>query len=257
MKWIVFRQLIFKELILFRKGFWGKIFDITMLLGTNMVVFGYFMPQLGVGSSYGPFILIGAISTFGFFDIIGRVGSMIADIEGSRTIYYSLTLPISSRMLFSTIALNWATHTFLLTLPLFVIGKLFLWNSFDLTAISYWRLIIIFTTVNLFHGFFALLITAVFHKINNLGRLWFRVINPIFMFAGYFYSWADVQKFSPLFSKIILINPLLYCVEGMRAAALGQDGYLPFWVCVLVVWLFICLSAFIGIRKLKRWLDCI
>jgi len=250
-------QLMRKDLTQFRRGYKGKFFDTCFLLFTNLIVFGYFMPQVGVSTSYGPFILIGAIASFGIFDIIGQVGELIFDIEGERSITFTLALPIPSWVVLSQLALKWALNTFLLCVPLFFIGKLILWTRFDLTQISLWRTLIIFPSICLFFGFFSLWITGIVRKIDSLSSLFLRLINPIFMFGGYFFTWKDITVLSPILSYILLINPMIYVMEGLRAACLGQEGYLPFWICCCVLWIFTLTLGAHGIRLLKRRLDCV
>src|SRR3990167_4023553 len=96
----VIGQLLKKDLLSLRREFVKKFLETCFLLFTNCIVFGYFMQEMGVGTGYGPFIIIGAISIFGIFEVIGKVSEMLVDLEGEQTITYNLTLPISSAGLF-------------------------------------------------------------------------------------------------------------------------------------------------------------
>ncbi len=253
----VMAQLLRRDLISYKRGFLGKLFDTAFLLFTNLVVFGYFMSQYGLGGSYGPFILIGAIATFGFFDVVGKVYELISDIEGERKISYTLTLPISSRMVFIYIAIYWAINSALITLPLFFVGKLILFEQFDLAKISLVRLIPMFITINLFYGFFSLWLSSILKNLGEVAALWIRVVNPLWMFGAYFYAWSAIYALSPMVAWIDLINPLVYVVEGMRAASLGQEGFIPFWICFCALWIFILIFSSSGIRRLQKRLDCV
>jgi len=246
-----------KDLRQFRRLYPSKSFDTCFLFFTNIIVFGYFMPELGVPASYGPFILIGAIASFGLFDIIPQVGELIFDIEGDKKITFTLAMPIPYWIVFGQLAIKWALNTFLLCIPLFLVGKLILWKEFDLTKINYFQLILMYPTVCLFFGFFSLWLTAVLKKIHNLSSLFLRVINPIFMFGGYFFSWHASFELSPIIAYVILINPLIYVMEGMRAATLGQMGYLPFWNCFFALWGFILILGTYAIFGLRKRLDCV
>ncbi len=253
----IFLQLISKDLAQFRRIFAGKLFDTCFLFFTNVAVFGYFMPKLGLSDGYGSFILIGAISSFGLFDTIGQVGEIIFDIEGDRTITFTLSLPLPSYMVFMQLALKWALQCFLLCVPLFLIGKLILWEGFDLGLISLGKLILIFPTVCLFYGIFSLWLVGVITKINSIASLFLRFINPIFMFGGYFFTWQASYELSPIVAYAILINPMIYVMEGMRAACLGQQGYLPFWYCLAALWGFILVLGSHAVRRLRHRLDCV
>lgn len=253
----IFLQLMRRDLAQFFKVYPGKFFDTCFLFFTNVVVFAYFMPKLGVPTTYGSFILIGAITSFGLFDTIGQVGEIIFDIEGDRKITFILSLPIPSYLVFAQLALKWAVNNFLLCIPLFFIGKILLWNSFKLTNISFFKVILMFPTACLFFGFFSLWLTGVIQKIQSIASLFLRFINPIFMFGGYFFTWQSSYELSPYIAYAILIDPMIYAMEGMRAACLGQEGFLPFWYSFFVLWAFIITLGIHGITKLRQRLDCI
>lgn len=253
----IFLQFMRKDLIGFRRIYLGKFFDTCFLFFTNVVVFGYFMPQLSSDLSFGTFILIGAIASFGLFDIIAQVGELIVDIEGDRTIQFNLSMPMPSWVVFGQLAIKWALNNFLLCTPLFLLGKLLLWNQFDLGKIQLGKLLLIYPTVCLFFGIFSLWLTASIKKLKNLSSLFLRFINPLFMFGGYFFTWQASFELNSLLGYALLVNPMIYVMEGMRSASLGPEGYLPFWTCFATLWGFNILLAWIGISKLKKRLDCV
>lgn len=256
-KFHVVLQLIKRDLVRYKRNFWSKLIDTASILVTNLIVFGYLMAHYGLGGSYGPFMLISAIASFGFFDTVGKVSELISDIEGDKTISYTLTLPIPSWLVFFYIGIWWSINSILVTIFLFPMGKLILFQNFDLSQINFLHLLLIYISTNLFYGFFSLWLTSLLKNMGNVGNLWVRVINPILMFGAYFYSWKAVFEVSPVFAWIDLLNPMVYIMEGMRAAALGQAEYLPFWVCLPVVWFFIIIFAVRGISRLQNRLDVV
>ena len=254
----VFYQMLSRELLIFRRQYVGKAFDCTFMFFNFVLVFGYFLPRASSGPAWGPFMYVGSLATFGLMEAVNaRVAETISDINGDRTINYLLTMPIPSSLAFMAKAVSWAVIVFLLALILFPVGKLVIFNQFDMRQVSYGKLALMYCTLNIFYGFFALWLSGVFQKINDLGRLWCRVINPVFMFGAFFYSFKDAYQFSPLIARITLINPMVYITEGMRAAMLGQEGSLNFWLCLGVTWGFIIACGLHGIARLRRTLDCV
>ena len=253
----IFFQFIRKDLTGFRRIYFGKFFDTCFLFFTNVIVFGYFMPQLGVESTYGSFILVGAIASFGLFDIIAQVGELIFDIEGDRTINFSLSMPVPSWVVFIQLAVKWALNTFLLCVPLFIVGKLLLWDQFELSHIHWGKLLLIYPTTCLFFGVFSLWLTSIIKKLKSLSSLFLRFINPLFMFGGYLFTWQASFELNSLIGYLILCNPMIYVMEGMRSATLGPEGYLPFWNCFFALWAFNIGLGWIGISKLRKRLDCV
>lgn len=250
-------HLICRDLRVFRTEFLGKLINTALLLFTTIVIFGYFLPSYGLESDYGSFLLIGVIAGFGFFEVMGKVSVMMADMEGDKTILYLLCLPIPSWMVFCYFAISWALLSSLLSLIMFPIGKILLFKEFSFSHFNFFELPLIFILSNLFFGFFALWLSAILKNMSSLTNLFVRVINPMYSFGGWWYSYAAISKLYPTLGYLHLMNPLLYVMEGMRAATLGQQGYLPFWVSFSALLGFTTFFAWDAIRRLQRRLDCV
>lgn len=251
----IFKQLVFKDLILFFRSFKDKFIDLTIMLALNVIVFGYFMP--GLPATYGTFILVGAIASFGFFEVVGKVGLLITDLEGDRTINYKLILPIKPWLVLCSQAVAWAIEAAIVNILLFPLGKLLLFSRFDLSQICLYKLLPIILVSNLFFGFFALWTTSMLKGgVRGLQHLWIRFISPIYFFGCYFYTWKSAYSMSPIIGYLSLLNPMVHAMEGARSAVLGTNDYLPFYFTLLSLMGFTVLFAWDSIRRLKIKLDC-
>jgi ABC-type polysaccharide/polyol phosphate export permease len=251
-----FYALLQRELYLFRKKFWSQWIDLSCILAVSLIVFGYVLTSMGMAHSYGVMIFIGAISSFGLFEITWRATVLAQDIT-DKTITNFLVLPTSCSSYFLSIAVSWGLCSSIVSLCLFPVGLFLLWNFIDLFHICIWRFFLIFLSGNFFYGCFAIWVASLVTSLRNTTWLWSRVINPIFMFGGYFYNWEDVYHFSYILGYLHLINPLIYILEGTKASLLGPSQYLPFWICTVMVWIFATSLLGDGIRRLKKRLDCI
>jgi len=249
-----FFQLVGRELKLFFQDFFNRFLDISLVLITWVIVFGYLMEQSGLDSSYGVFVLVGLLSSFGLFETLWRATLLAQDMSDKKLSNF-LVLPLPSWLVFVSIAFSWALSTGILTLCLFPVGKLLLWKSFHLSEIAPMRFCLMFVLSNLFYGVFALWIASLVTSLRNSSWLWTRVVNPLYMFCGFFYTWQSVYELSPWIGYLHLVNPLLYILEGTKACMLGQAGYLPFGICVfvIIVWIIFCLVD--AIRRCKRRLE--
>lgn len=252
-----FVQLVRREATVFIKDFLGKFIDAAILLVTTVIIFSYFMPEFGLDKAYGSFILIGAVASFGFFENVSRVITIVADISGDKTISYMLTLPVPSWMVFCSLAVGWACCSSLLTLLLFPLGKLILMSGFDIGKALSFSFALMFITANLFFGFFSLWLAGCIKNMRRISSLWVRVVTPIYMFGGYFYSWESAFGISTVLGWVSLINPMVYVMEGMRGIFLGQEGFISLWICIGVLWAFIVFCAWDGTRRLRKRLDCV
>ena len=213
------------------------------------------MPKMN--ESYGAFIALSAIAIFGFFEVVGRVVEVLSDIEGSCAIKQNLIMPLKAWQLFVYTASIWGLYSLLLSLPQILITKAVLGSNFALSTIHWPKFALALVIGNLFHGFFALWLVAVIRKMQHTASIYFRVVNPLFMFSAYFSSWGLVFEKAHWLGLLTLINPLVYLNEAVHAAALGQEGFLPYWNCVGMLCLFILVLGVVAIKKLKTRLDCV
>ena len=249
-----FFHLVGREMHLFFNEFFSRFIDIAFVLITWVIVFGYLMQGSGLKSSYGAFILIGAIASFGLFETIQRATLLAQDVTDSKITNY-LILPIPSYYVFVSIAISWAVSTGILTILLFPLGKLILWNQFNLSNFSIIKFLLIFVFSNLFYGFFALWVSSMVMNLRNVSWLWCRVVNPLYMFCGFFYSWKSAYAISPVIGYLHFFNTLIFILEAAKASVLGQTGFLPFWPCLFALFGFIGFFAFDAIRRFKKRVD--
>ena len=250
-------QLIRRDFTIFKWSVTAKFIDTSLHLFTSVVVFGYLLQSYGLRPDYGAFVLSGILATFGLFEVIGKVSQTLADLEGNNTTLYILGLPIPSSLVFFYIGISWALQSFLVSLLLIPIAKLFLLSRLTLGNISWLQLLLISFVSNVFFGFFALWLASLLRGMRSISQIYSRVINPLYMFGGAFYSWLTLYSLSHSIGLMTLINPLVYVIEGMRAAILGQEAYIPFWYSFTALFFFSGLFMFDSIRRFKIRLDCV
>jgi len=251
---ICFLELVRRELYLFFREFKGRMIDMVINMVTWVVVFGYFMSDLGLQSSYGALVLVGVIASFGLFETVFRATALSEDVFDKQVSNF-LVLPMPSSWFFIAISVAWAISSGILSISLLPIGKVILWNKFDLSKFSAFKFCTIFVIGNLFYGFFALWLSSLVVNLRNSSWLWNRVISPLYMFCGFFYSWQNAYDIAPWVGYLHLLNPMIYILEGTKAAVFGQEEYLPFWICAFATLVFTLFFYVHSIRKLKKRAD--
>ncbi|NGX31706.1 MAG: hypothetical protein K940chlam8_01082 [Chlamydiae bacterium] len=252
-----FLQILKKDILQSTRDYFSKLFDMGLVFTTNALVFAYFVPMMGSSSSYGPFIVVGAICTFPLFSAIGRAAEMIMDLQADRTITHTLILPIKPSLVFFEIVTNWTLNSIMLSLPLFVFAKIILVNKFLFSQIHFFQLIMMMLAAHFFFAFLSLFLSSIIKGMKNMGSIYFRYINPMFMFGCYFFSWEGSFKLSKVIGYLVLINPMTYVLEGTRAAIMGQSGYINVWICFFMLCFFNALLFGFTVRNLKKRTDCV
>jgi ABC-2 type transport system permease protein len=86
-------------------------------------------------------------------------------------------------------------------------------------------------------------------------NMWARRLNILLCFSSVFYPWKQVSALMPWMGRLLLLNPLTYITEGMRAALLTEADYLPLIICIPVTLFFICIDCWRLSRGIQRQLD--
>jgi ABC-2 type transport system permease protein len=84
----------------------------------------------------------------------------------------------------------------------------------------------------------------------HIGLMFSMVMTPMIFFGCTYYPWSALSKF-PILQKIVLINPLAYASEGLRATLVPQFPHLslPFILAALVT--FDVLLLVVGLRQFR------
>jgi len=251
----VFWELLKTDFYVYRQSMVDWVINTIIWASCTIISFAYIFPIAGMTKDFAVFVAVGTVISCIYWDIWSTSYTFIADLEGERTIDYSLTLPLPNYLVLTKYIVSYAIKgglPALITLPL---AKLFLWNSMSFHNFSILKFTIIFLLSAIFMGSFSLFITSRISRMTQIENIGLRFLFPIWFFGGSNYSWKMIEGVAPTMAKINLINPLIYPMEGIRVAVLGQPGYINFFVCVLMTIFFTILFGFMGINKLKNRLD--
>jgi ABC-type polysaccharide/polyol phosphate export permease len=252
-----FWQLLKTDLIIFKQHLITNIINCFVWLSISIIVFAYIFPNLGMEKGFAGLWLAGSLATWAIFEAWPSTITFLTDIEGNNSISYQLSLPIPSWMIFAKRALGYAINTMATGLMILPIGKLLLWNRVNFTDFSIMKFLIIFITMNIFANTFSHFLITLVHDIHSIEKAFIRIMFPMWFLGGANFPWHVINKMSPILGKIILANPFIYMMEGIRVAVLGQENFLPFWYSITALLLFTALFGLISIKRLKKRLDFI
>lgn len=253
----VFWQMLKSEFIVINKNVINEIIDVLIWVSFSAFVFSYIFPQLGMSKDFGALVLVGAIVSLNLFDIWGTATNIHSDIEGNRTLTYFFTLPIPSWTYFLQKAFAQTYKVSIMSLFIIPTGKIILQDRLDLSNFSFLKYFLMFVTINICFGLFAIFMVSIVANLKRINSVWVRVLFPLWFLGGAEFPWVKTVEVSKKLAYTLLANPILYGMEGIRAAALGQQQYLNYWICLGVLWIFgITFGAF-GIKKMLKRLDTV
>jgi len=85
----------------------------------------------------------------------------------------------------------------------------------------------------------------------HIGLMFSMVLTPMIFFGCTYYPWSALDKF-PILQKIVLINPLAYASEGLRASVVPQFPHIPTGYTLLALALFDGLLLAFGLRQFHK-----
>lgn len=251
----VFKELICSDLVIFRQTLVDKCIDLTIWVVLTILVTSYIMPYFGLAADFGMFQLGGVLAAIGLFEVYSSAVDLVSDFEGDRIINYRLTLPIPSWLAILSKAAYFFIVYSVLTILMVPIGKLCLWNQFDLMQVNYLKFPLAIIFQNAYYACFGLWAGSVIANMSKLGSVWARFIFPMWFMGGFQFSWQALHAVSPVVAYVNLINPMIYITESTRASMLGQTGYINFWLCLLAIGVFIIACFALALRNLRKRLD--
>ena len=76
------------------------------------------------------------------------------------------------------------------------------------------------------------------------------VMTPMIFFGCTYYPYSALKTF-PILAKIVLINPLVYASEGLRATLVPAFPHLPMPAILAALLLFDILMLVLGLRQFR------
>ena len=251
----LFYRLVVTHLYTVRQQLFDMVLNLYIWAFCSLIIMGYIMQSFGLAADYGSFQLASIIGTVGLFEIYGNVTRNVMDFDGDRNISYYLTLPATPSIIFGSFVCFYTLIGIFLSIMVLPFGKLLLYNTFNVTNISWIKTAIMVVVGNLFFGVFTLVITSHVGTMSKMRNVWSRFIFPLWILGGFQFSWTVVHNLSAPLSYVMLCNPIIYIMEGFRAAILGQNGYISWYICCGMLAFFIIIFWFYMLKRMRHMLD--
>ena len=85
----------------------------------------------------------------------------------------------------------------------------------------------------------------------HIGLMFSMVITPMIFFGCTYYPWSALNTF-PILKRVVLINPLVYASEGLRAALVPQFPHLSTIAILIMLCFFDILLLILGLRQFEK-----
>lgn len=251
------KTLFMTEFLMLKSIAFNRCLSIYIWASCQLIVNAYFLPQLGITHTYGLISLSGCLAVTGLMDAFGNIMEFVLDLSTDKITYYYATLPLPSWLMFTVKMCVFFVFYFFYTLMVIPLGKLLLWNEFDLCSVNWPILLLAMIFGTMFYAALTLLITSFVNKRADVGNIWRTFIFPLWFLGGFGFTWHVIYQVSPKFAYLELFNPIIYISELYRYAILQSNNLINPLICCCVIIFFTIAAGWIGVKRLKKRCDFI
>lgn len=231
----IFIELLAREVHVMKHAFQGSMINSLIWMTISLIVNALILPSMGMPTGYGPFFYVSSLASQMIFQAMTDSFDIIMDIQGAREINYFLQLPIPAwLMLFRFVVVTGIKGIVLgaISLP---VAYLLLGNQFLFPHICWYQVVIMVVLQAFVWGWYRVWVSTFASHTGAYENIWMRITFPLWFLGCYLYPFErSLHSLGPI-AYLSLLNPMTYAMEGARAAALGQEGSINFWICCAVL----------------------
>ena len=217
----------------------------VFIFGRVMVGSGY-MPE-----SYKSLLLPGIIAiTMVFTGIWAVAMPLIAEFQWTREIEDRLLAPINIAWIAIEKVIAGMIQALVAGLVVIPLAWIVLRPGVQISVHAPLSFMVILLLVAIFSACGGLALGCSINQ-QHIGLMFGMVITPMIFFGCAYYPWSALNNF-PILQKVVLINPLVYASEGLRATLAPQFPHLS-TIAVLAALLFVdVLLLIVGLRQFEK-----
>ncbi len=250
--WSVFLALLRRDLRVARKELVFFLIRTTMQPLLFLIVFGYLLPKMSfLGKGYQTALLPGILAVSLSLSAIQSVAlPMVQDFGWTKEIEDRLLAPVSTQLVAAEKIIAGVLQGMIAAAFVLPIARLVMGPIPDLTLSHGGEVLLIVLLGSLaFSSLGMWLGTAIAPQ--QIGLMFSVIIAPMLFFGCAYYPWRGLDVV-PVLKYVVLINPMVYVSEGMRAALTPAVPHMPF--SIVAIALIIVASGFwtLGMRSFYK-----
>ena len=215
-------------------------------------VFGFLMPRMGlVPRNYSAALLPGILAISLAFSSVQSVAlPMVTDFGWTREIEDRLLAPISIRLVAIEKVTAGVIQGFVAALFVLPVARLIM-GPIEALTLSHLgeSLLVTLLGATAFSALGLVMGTTVGGQ--QIGLMFSLIVAPMVMFGCAYYPWQGLSAV-PAMQYAVLINPLVYVAEGMRAALTPELPHMPLLAVIAALLAMTALLLAVGLRSFDR-----
>ncbi|MBU5483285.1 ABC transporter permease [Clostridium sp. MSJ-11] len=252
--WMAFKTMVKRDLVIQARDKWEFVFRVAMLPFILILAYGYILPKIGLVPATFPTQMFSGMVGMSMIvtGIHGTGVPLTMDFNNSREIEDRLMAPVNIKTvavakMFVGIIESWIGGLIVLPFSLLLMGdSLELVLNFQSILI----LIPILLLTSIASATLGLLVGTII-KPMQIAAMFPGFLMPMVFLGAIFFSWSDLAA-TPIIQKLVLINPLVYVNEALRAVLTPQITHMALQFSILGIIVSILVMGYFGAKRFMR-----
>lgn len=252
MNWKTFFALLARDAHVARRNFIQLVLQTFLQPMMFVFIFGRVMVSSGyMPPAYKSLLLPGIMAISMVFTGVWAVAMpLIAEFQFTREIEDRLLAPIEIYWLAIEKVIFGAFQALIAGVAVIPAAWLLLRPGVDLNLRSPLTFVCVTLLVSLFSACGGLALGCSVNQ-THIGLMFSMVLTPMIFFGCTYYPWSALGHF-PVLQKIVLVNPLVYASEGLRATLVPQFPHLSLLAVLVALTFFDALFLGVGLKQFHR-----
>ncbi|MGH9494699.1 MAG: ABC transporter permease [Candidatus Sulfotelmatobacter sp.] len=252
MNWKTFFAMLARDAHVARRNLMQLLFQTFLQPLLFVFIFGKVMVGSGyMPASYKSLLLPGIMAISMVFTGIWAVAMpLIAEFQWTREIEDRLLAPIDIRWIAVEKVVAGMIQALAAGIVVIPLAWLVLRPGVDIHVSEPFVFAAIVLLVAAFSACGGLVLGCSMNQ-QHIGLMFSLVITPMIFFGCTYYPWSALKTF-PIMQKAVLINPLVYASEGLRATLVPQFPHLSLTAVLVALSLFDVLFLALGLRQFDK-----
>lgn len=249
--WSAFKAMVKRDLLIQARDVWEFVFRVAMLPFILILTYGYILPKVGLLPAEFPSQMFSGMIGMSMLitGIHGTAVPLTMDFNNSREIEDRLMAPVPMR----TVALakmsvgiieSWIGGLIVLPFSLIFMG-----SSLDivLSTESILMLLPILLLISIASASLGLLVGTII-KPMQIAAMFPGFLMPVVFLGSIFFSWSSLEAV-PVIKMLVLVNPLVYANEALRAVLTPQIVHMPLLYSVTGIVISTLVMGYFGAKR--------
>lgn len=251
---IAFGTMVKRDLVIQLRDKWEFVFRVAMLPFILILTYGYTLPRIGLLPETFPTQMFSGMIGMSMLitGIHGTAVPFTMDFNNLREIEDRLLAPVSVNIVALAKMLVGIIESFIGGLIVLPISLIFMGSSLNISisAEKVLMLIPVLVLISIASACLGLLVGTII-KPMQIAAMFPGFLMPVVFLGAIFFSWSDLAAV-PIIQKLVLINPLVYANEALRAILTPEIGYMPVVFSVLGLVASIVIMGYFAARRFTR-----